>query len=79
MAFLFGGGKLHQLRRGAARLSGQVFCGFASQEMKMLIAQLLLKFEIEWPQGKSRPPSKKQDFAITPDVMAEMMFRRKVV
>ena len=50
---------------------------YASQEMKILIAQLLLKFEIEWPQGKSRPPGMKQDFAITPDVMAEMMFRTR--
>ena len=50
---------------------------YASQEMKMVIAQLLLDFEIEWPEGKSRPPCMIRDFQTPPDAMAEMMFRRK--
>ena len=50
---------------------------YAGMEMKMLLAQLLLRYEIQWPQGKSRPPSMKQDFSLMPDAGAEMMVRNK--
>ena len=45
----------------------------------MLIAQLLLKFEIEWLKGKSRPAGIKQDFTNVPDAMAEMIFRERTL
>ncbi|KAL9603744.1 MAG: hypothetical protein Q9179_002093 [Wetmoreana sp. 5 TL-2023] len=50
---------------------------FVSHEIKIMLAHLLLNYEIKWPQGKSRPANMVHDFATPPNPMAEMMFRKK--
>ncbi|KAL8727210.1 MAG: hypothetical protein Q9166_006174 [cf. Caloplaca sp. 2 TL-2023] len=50
---------------------------YVSQEIKIMLAHLVLNYEFQWPEGKSRPPNMVHDFATPPSPMAEMMFRRK--
>lgn len=50
---------------------------YVSQEIKLMLAHLLLKYEITWPEGKRRPANMAHDFATPPSPMAEMMFRTK--
>ncbi|KAL8974903.1 MAG: hypothetical protein Q9197_000872 [Variospora fuerteventurae] len=50
---------------------------YASLEIKLMLAHLLLKYEIKWPEGKSRPANMAHDFATPPSPMAEMMFLEK--
>ena len=51
---------------------------YVSQEVKIMLAHLLLNFEIKWPEGKSRSANMVHDFATPPNAMAEMMFREKL-
>ncbi|KAI4207809.1 MAG: hypothetical protein LQ348_000446 [Seirophora lacunosa] len=50
---------------------------YVSQEIKIMLAHLLLHFDFKWPDGKSRPANMVHDFATPPSPMAELMFRRK--
>lgn len=50
---------------------------YVSHEVKMMIAHLLLNYEIKWPEGKSRPANMNHDFATPPDATAPMMFCKK--
>ncbi|KAL8840020.1 MAG: hypothetical protein Q9170_001504 [Blastenia crenularia] len=49
---------------------------YVSAEIKLMLAHLLQNYEIQWPQGKSRPAGMVHDFATPPSPMAEMMFRK---
>lgn len=48
---------------------------FASHELKLILVNLLLHYEMKWPPGKSRPPNMVHDFSRTPDPSAEIMFK----
>ncbi len=50
---------------------------YVSQEIKLMLAHLLLKYEIGWPEGRSRPGNMAHDFATPPSVGAEMLFRER--
>ncbi|KAL8848137.1 MAG: hypothetical protein Q9221_006823 [Calogaya cf. arnoldii] len=50
---------------------------YVSQEIKIMLAHLLLHYDFKWPDGKSRPANMVHDFATPPSPMAELMFRRR--
>ncbi len=50
---------------------------YVSQEIKIMLAHLLLHYDFKWPDGKNRPANMVHDFATPPSPMAELMFRRK--
>lgn len=50
---------------------------FASNEIKILLAELLQGYEVKWPEGKSRPPNMAHDVSRTPNPMVDIMFRTR--
>ena len=50
---------------------------FASMELKMLLAQLLLKFDFKFPAGKSRPSLLIMDELIAPVPWAKVLVKRR--
>lgn len=50
---------------------------FASMELKLLLAQLLLKFDFQLPPGKSRPPLFVMDELVVPAPWAKVLVKRR--
>jgi cytochrome P450 len=50
---------------------------FAFMELKILLAQLLLKFDFKLPPGKSRPSLLVMDELVTPVPWAKVMVKRR--
>ncbi|KAK2050989.1 cytochrome P450 [Colletotrichum caudatum] len=50
---------------------------FASNEIKLILCELLLRYEMKWPDGGSRPPTKFHDFSSNPDPTAEILFKER--
>jgi len=50
---------------------------FVSYEIKLLLAELLLRYEMKWPGGKSRPADQSHDFSTPPDPAAEILFKER--
>ncbi|KAL8940343.1 MAG: hypothetical protein Q9216_002855 [Gyalolechia sp. 2 TL-2023] len=51
---------------------------FASMELKLLLAHLLLKFDFRFPEGKKRPASIVVDEFLGPNPWARVLVRRRV-
>ncbi len=50
---------------------------FASMELKLLLAQLLLKFDFQFPPGQGRPSLLVMDEMVAPVPWAKVMVRRR--
>ncbi|KAK1960821.1 cytochrome P450 [Colletotrichum sublineola] len=50
---------------------------FASNEIKLILCELLLRYEMKWPDGGSRPPTMFHDFSSNPDPRADILFRER--
>ncbi|KAI9751190.1 MAG: hypothetical protein M4579_006169 [Chaenotheca gracillima] len=50
---------------------------FASHEMKLMLVELLLGYEMKFREGEGRPPNMVHDFANTPNLAAEIMFKAR--
>ena len=51
---------------------------FASMELKLLLAQLLLKFDFQFPPGKSRPSLLVIDELVAPNPWTKVMVKRRL-
>lgn len=52
---------------------------FASNEIKMILAHLLLNFDFRYPEGQGRPRNLSADENIYPDPAARLQMRRREV
>ncbi|KAM5449476.1 putative ent-kaurene monooxygenase [Microsporum audouinii] len=52
---------------------------FASNEIKMVIAELLLRYEFKYPEGQGRPRTLSADENLYPDPSARVLMRRREV
>lgn len=50
---------------------------FAANEIKIILATLLLKYDFKYPEGKGRPVNKTIDENIYPDPAARLLLRRR--
>lgn len=48
---------------------------FASYEIKMLLSEILLNYDLKLPSGMERPPDIGRDIRIVPNPFAEVLFR----
>ncbi len=50
---------------------------FASNEIKLMIVEFLLRYEMKYPAGSGRPPNMIADFQLIPNMAAEILVREK--
>ena len=50
---------------------------FAQYEIKMLLSEILLKYDFKLPAGMGRPPDIGRDIRIVPNPFAEVEFRNR--
>ncbi|TID02532.1 Cytochrome P450 monooxygenase paxP [Colletotrichum higginsianum] len=50
---------------------------FAGNEIKLILCELLLGYEMKWPEGGSRPPTMYRDFSSNPDPGVDILFRER--
>jgi cytochrome P450 len=50
---------------------------FASNEIKLIIVELFLSYEMKYPAGTERPPNMIADFQVIPNMAAEILVREK--
>jgi len=50
---------------------------FASNEIKLILCELLQNYEIKWPKGGSRPPTMFHDFSSNPNPVADILIRER--
>ncbi|KAI6343441.1 hypothetical protein MCOR25_011143 [Pyricularia grisea] len=50
---------------------------FAANEIKLMLCELLLGYELKWPHGKSRPPTMFHDFSSNPDPAFDILIRKR--
>nr|QJY30857.1 cytochrome P450 [Discosia rubi] len=49
----------------------------ASNEIKLILSELLLNYDLKWPEGQRRPPTMFHDFSSNPNPMVDILIRRK--
>ncbi|KAL9120104.1 MAG: hypothetical protein Q9187_003338 [Circinaria calcarea] len=50
---------------------------FVSQEIKILLVELLLRYDLKFAEGDARPQDMHHDFSVIPNPMAELLIRKK--
>lgn len=51
----------------------------AEAEIKLILVELLIRFELKYPEGGERPPNMVHDFARTANPMVDILIREKKV
>lgn len=51
---------------------------YAVNELKTMLAHLLVNYDIKMANGAGRPANKRIGQEMTPDIAAEVLFRRRV-
>jgi len=50
---------------------------FAANEIKLMLCELLLGYEMKWPEGASRPPTMFHDFSSNPNTSTDILIRER--
>jgi ent-kaurene oxidase len=50
---------------------------FASNEIKLIVAELLMNYDMRFAEGQGRPENMVHDFSIIPNFGAEFFMRKK--
>ncbi|KAG6815628.1 hypothetical protein H0H93_009312, partial [Arthromyces matolae] len=52
---------------------------FAANELKLMLAHVLMEYDVKMPEGKGRPENKWYMTACVPDPEAEVLFRKRII